>query len=123
MRQAENIQNLISNLQNEVNSLNNVIAQKNSEIANLNNVVSSLNNEIQDKKSQIINLDEESIMQDFGLYQPIYDFAKHDQLAAGELIHNTDPRTHLRTQQPQRIRSRLSGRRYHHHSIRYACPE
>ena len=78
MRQAENIQNLINNLQNEVNNLNNVIAQKNSEIANLNNVVFGLNNEIQDKKSQIINLDEESIMQDFGLYQPIYDFANSE---------------------------------------------
>lgn len=78
MRQAENIQNLINNLQNEVNNLNNVIAQKNSEIANLNNVVYDLNNEIQDKKSQIVNLDEESIMQDFGLYQPIYDFANSE---------------------------------------------
>ena len=26
-------------------------------------------------------------------------------------------------QQPQCFRSRISGRRYHHYSIRYACPE
>ena len=78
MREAENIQNLINKLQNDVNTLNNILSQKNNEISNLNSIISNLNEQISNKKSQIINLDEETIMQDFGLYQPKYDFANSE---------------------------------------------
>lgn len=75
MRNAVKIQELIANLQNQINTLNGVITQKNNDINNLNNAISNLNNEISVRQSQIINLDEEIMLQEFGLYQPKYDFA------------------------------------------------
>lgn len=78
MHEAANIQNLISSLKAEANKVSNIIAQKNNEINKLNNTIDSLNGTIESKETEIICLDEEILMQSFGLYQPKYDFASSE---------------------------------------------
>lgn len=48
------------------------------EITSLESKIISLSNEIKCKESQIINLDETILLQDFGIYSPIYDFANSE---------------------------------------------
>lgn len=49
------------------------------QVEKLNVEISDLTNQKNMKKKELINLDEESLMQDFGLYQPKYDFATSEQ--------------------------------------------
>lgn len=78
IRQAINLKDLINKLQNDINNLNNVIMQRNGDIANLNNNIQNLNGTIKAKQDEIITLDEELLLQEFGLYQPNYDFASSE---------------------------------------------
>lgn len=58
-------------LEEQINDLNNQINYKVQELKNLNN-------EIKYKTEQLIIMDENLLIQDFGLYQPIYNFANSD---------------------------------------------
>lgn len=49
------------------------------EIASLESKIASSTEELKQKKSQIIELDETILLQDYGLYSPIYDFANLEQ--------------------------------------------
>lgn len=75
LQNASNLQIYIKNLQNQVASLNNAISQQNFQVSNLNQQIANLDQQINYKKSQIIELDDEFQMQDFGLYKPQYNFA------------------------------------------------
>lgn len=48
------------------------------EISSLERKIASLSQEIKNKESQIIELDETILLQDFGMYSPIYDFANSE---------------------------------------------
>ncbi len=48
------------------------------EIDSLKDKIISLSEEIEQKKSQIVELDETILLQDFGMYSPIYDFASSE---------------------------------------------
>ncbi|MBO5387654.1 MAG: DUF4041 domain-containing protein [Lachnospiraceae bacterium] len=86
--QVELLQKELSNTKAELTKyalLSNVEKERDrilSEIERLKMIQSSLlekegflNKEIEDKKSQIVQLDERILLQEFGLYQPVYDFA------------------------------------------------
>lgn len=86
--QMELLQKELSNTKAELTKyalLSNVEKERDrilSEIERLKMIQSSLlekegflNKEIEDKKSQIVQLDERILLQEFGLYQPVYDFA------------------------------------------------
>lgn len=49
------------------------------ELSSLNQTIFSLNLSISQKKEQLIQMDEEILMQEFGLYTPQYDFANSEQ--------------------------------------------
>ncbi len=68
MQEAFALKQEISNLQRELDSIESSINTKNTEL-------STLENFIQEKRKQIICLDDEIIVQEFGLYKPQYDFA------------------------------------------------
>lgn len=48
------------------------------EINSLENKISSLSEEVKQKESQIVELDETILLQEFGMYSPIYDFANSE---------------------------------------------
>lgn len=48
------------------------------EIHSLESKITSLSEEIKQKKSQIVELDETILLQEFGMYSPIYDFASSE---------------------------------------------
>jgi chromosome segregation ATPase len=62
-------------LKDETERLKNENAHLRLEIEKLNEEITELNQQIVLKKKQIIDLDEESLLQSFGLYQPTYNFA------------------------------------------------
>ncbi len=71
LKQKEMIQILKNEklaVENQIESLNQTISDKTSEICDLNNT-------IQKKKSEIIWMDDEILVQEFGLYKPQYEFA------------------------------------------------
>lgn len=78
MREAVHIKELIDALNKKVDELNDVIARKNHEINTLDIKAGDLRLDIQRKKSQIIDLDDEIMLQDFGIYRPKYNFASSD---------------------------------------------
>lgn len=78
MLEAEKIQELISKLQNDVNNLNTTIELRKKDIATLNNTATGLTNRISYKRTQLVYLDDEIMLQDFGLYKPRYNFASSE---------------------------------------------
>lgn len=57
-----------------IERLNKTVNEKNTEIQYLSQNIENLNNVIKNKQSEIIILDEEILLQEFGLYKPQYDF-------------------------------------------------
>lgn len=47
-------------------------------ISSLEKEIDSLSDEVKEKKSQVIELDETILLQEFGLYSPVYDFANSE---------------------------------------------
>lgn len=68
----KNWENAISAKQAELNS-------KEQEITNLNGTISELSKQIRDKQSQIVEFDDAILAQEFGLYEPRYDFSNVEQ--------------------------------------------
>lgn len=64
--------NTLVDLKNLKNSLDNGIKEAQSEIQNLNKT-------IKEHKNNLIVLDDEILMQEFGIYKPTYDFANSDE--------------------------------------------
>ena len=66
---------ILSDIEKERKILNNELAQYNEAILHDKSEIENLNKEISCKKKQIIELDDAILLQDFGLYEPIFDFA------------------------------------------------
>lgn len=66
-------------LKNELGALEKQRQQLYYDINQLGAQVQSLNNSIWEKKNQLIQLDERLLLQDFGLYEPRYDFCSSDE--------------------------------------------
>lgn len=95
MKDAENLKNMVSNLEmrkntllsqisdledisnltNEKNIIENKLIQLNDELTNRTNKLNELDSSIHAKENDLIVLDEEVSIQEFGLYKPHYDFA------------------------------------------------
>lgn len=71
-KEAKDISNYLVELQEKRDKLVNQVEKLNVEL-------SDLNNQKNKKKKELITLDEEILMQDFGLYQPKYDFVTSEQ--------------------------------------------
>lgn len=75
MTQANNLQNMIVNLNNEVTRIQDDINKKNQEYATAKANLLRVCDEIANKKTQIVELDDEILLQSFGIYKPRYTFA------------------------------------------------
>lgn len=84
----ESLQGVASSLNTTLNTLNTEITDKKRTLSEINDITSlkdvisslntkvdNLNTQISDKKQLLIEMDEEIIVQEFGLYTPYYDFA------------------------------------------------
>lgn len=83
-----------------ISSINNLCAkidQQTEIISNKNQQITSLDKTIASKKAQIVWMDDEILVQDFGLYQPKYDFSNSDQYK--------ERLTTIREQQKQSIKN------------------
>lgn len=79
MKEAQKIQERISELNEEVIELNNDISKKNIVLEELNIKSNSLGEEIQEKQKQIVTFSDTILVQEFGLYEPRFDFANSTQ--------------------------------------------
>lgn len=71
MYEADNLRKLKNQLEENISTYESIISS-------LTNSINELETTEQELKSQIINLNEEAMLQEFGLYQPKYDFADSD---------------------------------------------
>lgn len=78
MQSAHELQNLISELRREEisirDSISNFTNEKERVISRKKDEISKLDNDIAQKKKTLISFDDESLIQEFGLYKPQYDF-------------------------------------------------
>lgn len=79
MAEANRLQELTVNLNTEIARLNNTIQERRTQITYLDNTLQNLNNEISQKQNDVLVLDEEILMESFGLYKPQFDFATSDE--------------------------------------------
>lgn len=68
LQDASNMMKKIAELQKSIGELQNQLLKRQTELQ-------KMNSEIKDKKSQLIILDDEILVQEFGLYKPTFDFA------------------------------------------------
>lgn len=83
--EIENSNKKISELENQIGELNTIADLKNrksiidSDIKKAQSEIQSLNELIENRKNHLIILDDEILMQEFGIYSPTYDFANSDE--------------------------------------------
>lgn len=75
MQEAVNLQNKILNLQDQISEYQNSIEEKANMIEKKNRELSELEKKIVKKRKDLISLDDEILVQEFGLYKPMYNFA------------------------------------------------
>lgn len=75
MQEAFKLKQEILNLEQRKSDEEKKIAKLDDDISTKNNTILSLEKEIREKKQQIITFDDEILVQEFGLYQPQFDFA------------------------------------------------
>lgn len=75
MQDAVGLQHHIDRLHDEEKAANNRLQQIDLEINKCNQRIDELNQTIKHKKKDLVVLDEEILVQEFGLYKPQYDFA------------------------------------------------
>lgn len=75
MHEAENIMQLIKNLKIQNDDEQRKLEEKQRIIDNLNNKINELNAIINEKEKQIVKLCDDIELQEYGIYQPRYDFA------------------------------------------------
>lgn len=75
MKEAQAIQEKISQLSKQKEAKTFEISELDREIKQRNDTINALESTIKDKKDKIIWMDDEILVQEFGLYQPQYNFA------------------------------------------------
>lgn len=75
MQDSLNMQNHLSDLRTQINDLEKYILERKDALAEIETQIHNLDYDIMSKKSSLIILDEEILVQEFGLYKPMYDFA------------------------------------------------
>ena len=75
MRDAHDLQIKIKELQSAVAEHEDILQKLDKDVAKRERTISDLDKTISDKKSKIIWMDDEILVQEFGLYKPQYDFA------------------------------------------------
>lgn len=83
MKDAYELEKKINNLKQQENTLQTSIDDLNAQITHLteskNKTMIALDKEISNRKKQVIVLDEEILVQEFGLYKPCYDFCNSEE--------------------------------------------
>ncbi len=74
-KEIEKLQEEKSLIQKSIDDLELTVKNKNNNISSLNTQISSLEETITLKKQEIVSLDEEILVQEFGLYSPKFDFS------------------------------------------------
>ena len=69
---------ILSDIEKEKESFKNRVEEYDEIISSKKSEIDRLNKEICNKKSQIVELDDTILLQEFGLYEPIFDFANSD---------------------------------------------
>jgi len=72
MRSAQKLQEKINELEDRVSSINTEIDKRNSVLTQVNIELNAIDQTIAEKKKQIIELDDNILLQDFGMYTPVY---------------------------------------------------
>ena len=75
MRDAQTVRIMLRDLENERQGLQNQLANIKNDISIQTGRYNDLERQIQQKRTEIIDLDDEILVQEFGLYRPHYDFA------------------------------------------------
>ena len=75
MRDAHDLQIKIKELQSAAAEYEDILQKLDKDVAKRERTISDLDKTISDKKSKIIWMDDEILVQEFGLYKPQYDFA------------------------------------------------
>lgn len=88
------------NIRKRVDELGKSEAEKTESIKKLSQEIDEINSEIELKKKEIINLNDDIVMQDFGLYRPQFDFAN-------ALIYK-DKLSEIRSLQKQLIKDKMA---------------
>ncbi len=74
-KKAIEIRRFLSNLSNELNQYNAILSEKRAAITTCDRLIAEKNSTISRLDNDIIRLEEEVLLQEFGLYTPIYNFA------------------------------------------------
>lgn len=69
---------ILSDIEKERDAFNQELAEYNDDILHSKSIIEDLDKEIIQKRQQIIELDDTILLQEFGLYEPIFDFASSD---------------------------------------------
>lgn len=78
-RQALDLAECIQKLEKQKLEIENSIREVDQTLLNKTSELVKLNHKIKEKENQIIELDDNILLQDFGLYKPIYDFISSNQ--------------------------------------------
>lgn len=72
---TQELDDIVSSKQKDIEKLNNDIDQKNQKVAEKDKQISDLDKKIKDLNDQLVNVSDEVMYEDYGLYKPRYDFA------------------------------------------------
>lgn len=75
MQDAFALQNKVRELEHSIETHNQTLSKLNNDIRGKEIEIGHLDKTISDKKSEIVCLDDEILIQEFGLYEPQFDFA------------------------------------------------
>lgn len=74
-RKTQEMADIVNTKQEDIRKLNADIAQKNYKLDEQNKQISNLDKKIKDLNGQLVNVSDEVMYEDYGLYKPRYDFA------------------------------------------------
>lgn len=74
-RKTQEMADIVNTKQEDIRKLNADIAQKNYKLDEQNKQIPNLDKKIKDLNSQLVNVSDEVMYEDYGLYKPRYDFA------------------------------------------------
>lgn len=100
MRNAQTLETTLSQIRQNIVSGQETLNSLLSTISNTNKKIEDLNKVIADKQREIVSLDDELLVQEFGLYSPRYDFASSEQYK--------DKLTQIRNQQKYCIKNDIA---------------
>lgn len=88
-------------LNKEIKNLDSILNNKKDEQKNIENQLSAIKEKIKEKESKLLTLDDDILVQDFGIYKPLFDFANSSKYK--------DKLTEIRNQQKACIKNKSAA--------------